>query len=180
MHYQCKYRHLLWKFAQLLCYSFFTRFGFFLPRKLWSQIFFDKCHVCQVVPQKSKSFKCLWTRAPQIFSKAGFVERLSVGAVLGAGGGEEPVARSFIFWLSSIVIVVMVMMLGAWCFVLVAGGGEEPVARFSSFSPPCSLLFIAAPFCFGHFRHSYLWYHHCCQHLHIHIPSFFSIFSLVS
>ena len=113
-----------------------------MPQKLWSQNFFDKCHVCQVVPQ--------------IFSKAGFVERLSVGAVLGAGGGEEPVARSFIFWLSSIVIVVMVMMLGAWCFVLVAGGGEEPVARFSSFSPPCSLLFIAAPFCFGHFRHSYL------------------------
>ena len=27
------------------------------------------------------------------YTKAGLVERLSVGAVLGAGGGEEPVAR---------------------------------------------------------------------------------------
>ena len=96
-----------------------------------------------------KSFKCLWTRAPQIFSKAGFVERLSVGAVLGAGGGEEPVARSFIFWLSSIVIVVMVMMLGAWCLLLGEGTSRWQGFRHFHLLAPCFLsrpLFVLVIF----------------------------------
>ena len=119
----------------------------------------------QVVPKKSKSFECLWIHIHQIFSKAGFVERLSVGAVLGAGGGEEPVARFFDILVTFVIFCHCCHGHGAWCW------GRSQWQGFANLHL-CSLLLISAFFYSGHFHHGCVWYH-----IHIRIPSFFSTFS---